>query len=50
VLRAAITASKQTGHVELMCENKEFYCTFTLDYREGRRHPCSCAMPVCMTS
>lgn len=39
VLRAAIAASKQTGHVELMCENKEFYRTFTLDYREGRRHP-----------
>lgn len=39
VLRAAIAASKETGHVELMCENKEFYRTFTLDYREGRRHP-----------
>jgi predicted metalloprotease with PDZ domain len=39
VLRDAISASKQTGHVELMCENKEFYRTFTLDYREGRRHP-----------
>jgi predicted metalloprotease with PDZ domain len=39
VLRAAIAESKQTGHVELMCENKEFYRTFTVDYREGRRHP-----------
>ena len=39
VLRDAIAASKQTGHVELMCENKEFYRTFTLDYRGGRRHP-----------
>ena len=39
VLRAAIAASKQSGHVELMCENKEFYRTFTLEYHEGSRHP-----------
>ena len=39
VLRAAIAASKESGHVELMCENKEFYRTFTLDYHEGSRHP-----------
>jgi predicted metalloprotease with PDZ domain len=39
VLRDAIAASKQNGRVELLCENKEFYRTFVLSYREGRRHP-----------
>jgi len=39
VLRDAIAASKESGHVELLCENKEFYRTFVLDYRDGRRHP-----------
>ena len=39
VLRDAIAASKQNGKVELLCENKEFYRTFVLNYREGRRHP-----------
>ena len=39
VLRAAIAESRQSGHVELLCENKEFYRTFALDYRAGRRHP-----------
>ncbi len=39
VLRDAISASKQSGRVELLCENKEFYRTYVLEYREGRRHP-----------
>ena len=39
VLRDAIAASKQTGRVELLCENKEFFRTFALEYRDGRRHP-----------
>jgi len=39
VLRAAIAASKQNGKVELLCENKEFYRTYALSYREGSRHP-----------
>jgi hypothetical protein len=39
VLRDAIAASKQSGRVELLCENKEFYKSYTLDYRDGARHP-----------
>lgn len=39
VLRDAIAASRQNGKVDLLCENKEFYRTYTLNYREGRRHP-----------
>jgi predicted metalloprotease with PDZ domain len=39
VLRDAIAASKQNGKVELLCENKEFFRAYTLNYREGRRHP-----------
>jgi predicted metalloprotease with PDZ domain len=39
VLRDAIAASKQNGKVELLCENKEFYRTYVLTYRDGRRHP-----------
>ena len=39
VLRDAIAASPRTGRVELLCENKEFYRTYTLDYRDGSRHP-----------
>ena len=25
--------------MELLCENKEFFRTFALEYRDGRRHP-----------
>ena len=39
VLRDAIAASPRTGRVELLCENKEFYKTYVLDYRDGSRHP-----------
>ena len=39
VLRAAIAASKQNGKVELLCENKEFYRSYQLDYRDGARQP-----------
>jgi predicted metalloprotease with PDZ domain len=39
VLRDAIAASPRTGRVELLCENKEFFKAYTLDYRDGRRHP-----------
>jgi predicted metalloprotease with PDZ domain len=39
VLRAAIAASPRTGRVELLCENKEFFKAYTLDYRDGSRHP-----------
>ena len=39
VLRDAIAASPQSGRVELLCENKEFYRTHVLDYRNGSRHP-----------
>jgi predicted metalloprotease with PDZ domain len=39
VLRDAIAASPRSGRVELLCENKEFFKTFVLDYRDGSRHP-----------
>ncbi len=39
VLRDAIAASKQSGRVELLLENKAFFKTYLLDYRGGRRHP-----------
>src|SRR5262249_23144362 len=39
VLRDAIAASPKTGRVELLCENKEFYKNYVLDYRDGARHP-----------
>ena len=39
VLRDAIAASKQSGRIDLLCENKEFFRTFAIDYRDGRRHP-----------
>jgi len=39
VLRDAIAASAQSGKVELLCENKEFFRSFSLEYRGGRRHP-----------
>jgi len=39
VLRDAIAASPHAGRVELLCENKEFYKTYVLDYRDGSRHP-----------
>ncbi len=39
VLREAIAASRQSGRVELLCENKAFFRTYVLDYRDGRRHP-----------
>jgi len=39
VLRDAIAASPRTGRVELLCENKEFFKSYTLDYRDGSRHP-----------
>jgi predicted metalloprotease with PDZ domain len=39
VLRDAIAASPRTGRVELLCDNKGFFKTFTLDYRDGRRNP-----------
>jgi predicted metalloprotease with PDZ domain len=39
VLRDAIAASPRSGRVELLCENKEFYKTYVLDYRDGSRHP-----------
>ena len=39
VLRDAIAASPQSGRVELLCENKDFYRSYVLDYRDGRRHP-----------
>ncbi len=39
VLRDAIAATKQSGRIDLLCENKEFFQTYALDYREGRRHP-----------
>ena len=39
VLRDAIAATKQSGRIELLCENKEFYRTYTLDYHEGHRYP-----------
>ncbi|MEQ1833637.1 MAG: M61 family peptidase [Candidatus Eisenbacteria bacterium] len=39
VLRDAIAATRQSGRIDLLCENKEFFRTFALEYREGRRHP-----------
>jgi predicted metalloprotease with PDZ domain len=39
VLRDAIAASPKSGRVELLCENKEFYKAYVLDYRDGARHP-----------
>ncbi len=39
VLRDAIAASKQSGVVELLCENKEFFGMYSLAYHDGRRHP-----------
>lgn len=39
VLRDAIAASRQSGRIDLLCENKEFFRTFALDYRDGRRYP-----------
>jgi predicted metalloprotease with PDZ domain len=39
VLRDAIAASKASGRVELLCENKEFFRMFTLGYRDGLRYP-----------
>jgi predicted metalloprotease with PDZ domain len=39
VLRDAIAATPRTGRVELLCENKEFFKSYTLDYRDGSRHP-----------
>jgi len=39
VLRDAIAAAKQSGRVELLCENKEFFHTYALDYHEGARYP-----------
>jgi predicted metalloprotease with PDZ domain len=39
VLRDAIAATRQSGRIDLLCENKEFFRTYALDYREGRRHP-----------
>ena len=39
VLRDAIAATKQSGRIDLLCENKEFFQTYALEYREGRRHP-----------
>jgi predicted metalloprotease with PDZ domain len=39
VLRDAISASKQSGRVELLLENKAFFRSYLLDYRGGRRHP-----------
>jgi predicted metalloprotease with PDZ domain len=39
VLRDAIAASRASGSVELLCENKLFFRTFKLSYKEGRRHP-----------
>ena len=39
VLRDAIAASPRTGRVELLCENKEFFKAYVLDYRDGSRHP-----------
>lgn len=39
VLRDAIAASRSSGAVELLCENKSFIRTHRLNYRGGRRHP-----------
>ena len=39
VLRDAIAASRQSGAVDLLCENKAFFRTYRLDYRGGRRYP-----------
>lgn len=39
VLRDAIADSPRTGRIELLCEVKEFYRTFLVPYRDGRRHP-----------
>ena len=39
VLRDALTATPSSGRLELLCEVKEFYRTFLLAYRDGRRHP-----------
>ena len=39
VLRDALAATPGSGRLELLCEVKEFYRTFLLAYRDGRRHP-----------
>jgi predicted metalloprotease with PDZ domain len=39
VLRDAVTATRQGAGLELLLENKEFFRTVRLDWREGRRHP-----------
>ncbi len=39
VLRDAIAASPRTGRLELLCEAKEFFRTYLVPYRDGRRHP-----------
>lgn len=39
VLRDAIAATLKSGQVELLCENKEFFQTHTLRYRDGKRYP-----------
>jgi len=39
VLRDAIAATPQSGRIELLCENKEFFRTYLLDYRGGSKHP-----------
>ena len=39
VLRDAIAASKKSGAVDLLCENKGFFRTYHLAYRDGRRYP-----------
>ena len=39
VLRDALAATKKTGTIELLLENKEFFRTAKLAYRDGRRFP-----------
>ncbi len=39
VLRDAIAASPRTSRIELLCEAKEFFRTYVVPYRDGRRHP-----------
>lgn len=39
VLRDAIAASPRTSRIELLIEAKEFYRTYLVPYRDGRRHP-----------
>lgn len=39
VLRDAVAASRESGHIDLLCENKEFFQAHRLSYRDGRRYP-----------